>query len=77
MPYAQRSIELIRDTDHAMSQFTKQLKGRLQLGASLTIGEYILPRLLGPFGQEYPAYCDQHESDEHGADHGGNRESSA
>ncbi|MCA0753928.1 LysR family transcriptional regulator [Paenibacillus sp. N4] len=54
MPYAQRSIDLIRDTDQAMSSFTKQLKGRLQLGSSLTIGEYILPRLLGPFGQEYP-----------------------
>lgn len=54
MPFAQRSIDLIRDTDQAMSTFTKQLKGRLQLGSSLTIGEYILPRLLGPFGQEYP-----------------------
>lgn len=54
MPYARRSIELIRDTDMQMTKFTKQLKGRLQLGASLTIGEYILPRLLGPFGQEYP-----------------------
>ncbi|UVI27848.1 selenium metabolism-associated LysR family transcriptional regulator [Paenibacillus spongiae] len=54
MPYAQRSIDLIRETDSQMSKFTKQLKGRLQLGASLTIGEYILPRLLGPFGQEYP-----------------------
>lgn len=54
MPYAQRSIELIRDTDQTMSAFTKQLKGRLQLGSSLTIGEYILPRLLGPFGREYP-----------------------
>ncbi|MBM7563522.1 selenium metabolism-associated LysR family transcriptional regulator [Paenibacillus sacheonensis] len=54
MPFAQRSIDLIRDTDLHMSKFTKQLKGRLQLGASLTIGEYILPRLLGPFGQEFP-----------------------
>ena len=54
MPYAKRSIDLIRDTDQAMSTFTKQLKGRLQLGSSLTIGEYVLPRLLGPFGQEYP-----------------------
>ncbi|XEC96967.1 selenium metabolism-associated LysR family transcriptional regulator [Paenibacillus tarimensis] len=54
MPFAQRSIDLIRETDSTMSRFTKQLKGRLQLGASLTIGEYILPRLLGPFGQEYP-----------------------
>ncbi|MFC4100980.1 selenium metabolism-associated LysR family transcriptional regulator [Paenibacillus xanthanilyticus] len=54
MPFAMRSIELIRETDAHMSKFTKQLKGRLQLGSSLTIGEYILPRLLGPFGQEYP-----------------------
>lgn len=54
LPYAKNSIDLIRDTDQAMSTFTKQLKGRLQLGSSLTIGEYILPRLLGPFGQEYP-----------------------
>ncbi|WP_274650498.1 selenium metabolism-associated LysR family transcriptional regulator [Paenibacillus humicola] len=54
MPYAQRSIELIRETDAQMSKFTTQLKGRLQLGASLTIGEYILPRLLGPFGQQFP-----------------------
>jgi len=54
MPFAQRSIELIRETDQAMSMFTQQLKGRLQLGASLTIGEYFLPRVLGPFGGEYP-----------------------
>lgn len=54
LPYAKNSIDLIRDTDQAMSTFTKQLKGRLQLGSSLTIGEYVLPRLLGPFGQEYP-----------------------
>jgi len=53
MPYARRSIELIRETDAAMAAFTRQLKGRLQLGASLTIGD-MLPRLLGPFGQEYP-----------------------
>jgi len=54
IPYALQSIELIRNTDQAMSLFTQQLKGRLQLGASLTIGEYFLPRVLGPFGQEYP-----------------------
>lgn len=54
MPYAQRSIQLMRETDQAMSAFTHMLQGRLQLGASLTIGEYVLPRLLGPFGKEYP-----------------------
>lgn len=54
LPFAKRSIELMRETETGMSRFTHMLEGRLQLGASLTIGEYILPRLLGPFGQEFP-----------------------
>jgi len=54
MPFALRSIDLIREADVAMSAFTHKLEGRLQLGASLTIGEYVLPRLLGPFGTTYP-----------------------
>ncbi|HEY0828249.1 MAG TPA: selenium metabolism-associated LysR family transcriptional regulator [Bacilli bacterium] len=54
MPFAHRSIELIKETDLAMSKFTYMLQGRLHLGASLTFGEYILPRFLGPFGIEYP-----------------------
>ncbi|WP_199617807.1 selenium metabolism-associated LysR family transcriptional regulator [Paenibacillus alkalitolerans] len=54
LSYAKRSIELVKETDVAMSKFTHMLQGRLQLGASLTIGEYILPRILGPFNQEYP-----------------------
>ncbi|USB34597.1 selenium metabolism-associated LysR family transcriptional regulator [Paenibacillus sp. YPG26] len=54
MPYAERGIELMRETESAMARFTHMLEGRLQLGASLTIGEYVLPRLLGPFGQQYP-----------------------
>lgn len=53
-PFAKQSIELIRETEQAMSRFTHMLEGRLQLGASLTIGEYVLPRMLGPFGQQYP-----------------------
>jgi len=54
LPFAKRSIELMRETESGMSRFTHMLEGRLQLGASLTIGEYILPRLLGPFAQEFP-----------------------
>ncbi|PYI54385.1 selenium metabolism-associated LysR family transcriptional regulator [Paenibacillus flagellatus] len=55
LPFARRSIDLIKETDGAMAKFTHMLEGRLQLGASLTIGEYILPRLLGPFRKEYPS----------------------
>lgn len=54
MPFAVRSMQLMRETDQAMSAFTHMLEGRLMLGASLTIGEYVLPRMLGPFGKEYP-----------------------
>jgi DNA-binding transcriptional LysR family regulator len=54
LPYAKRSIELVRETEAAMSRFTTMIEGRLQLGASLTVGEYVLPRLLGPFNKEYP-----------------------
>lgn len=45
---------MVRQTDEAMSAFTQMLQGRLQLGASLTIGEYVLPRMLGPFALQYP-----------------------
>lgn len=54
LPYARRSIELVRETEAAMSRFTTMIEGRMQLGASLTVGEYVLPRLLGPFNKEYP-----------------------
>lgn len=54
LPFARKSLELSQETDAAMAAFSYKLQGRLQLGASLTIGEYVLPRLLGPFGREYP-----------------------
>jgi len=54
LPYARRAIELMKETDQAMVRYTQMLKDRLQLGASLTIGEYVLPKLLGPFAREYP-----------------------
>ncbi|WP_017814679.1 LysR family transcriptional regulator [Paenibacillus shenyangensis] len=54
MPFARRGIELMRETDAAMSRFTDNMAGRLMLGASNTIGEYVLPRLLVPLGQRYP-----------------------
>jgi DNA-binding transcriptional LysR family regulator len=54
LPYAQRSIELMKETESSMAKYTHMLHGRLHLGASLTMGEFILPQLLGPFGIQYP-----------------------
>jgi DNA-binding transcriptional LysR family regulator len=49
LPQARKAVELMRETDAMMIRFAEDLKGRLQFAASLTIGEYVLPRLLGPF----------------------------
>lgn len=54
LPYARRSIDLVQETELAMTNYTNELHGKLQLGASLTIGEYILPPLLGSFGGKHP-----------------------
>ncbi|MGZ9587010.1 selenium metabolism-associated LysR family transcriptional regulator [Paenibacillus marinisediminis] len=54
LPFAQRSLDLVRETELAMTHFTNELQGRLQLGASLTIGEYVLPQVLGSFGLKHP-----------------------
>ncbi len=54
LPFARKMVELMGETDREMSRFTRELKGRLELGTSLTIGEYILPRLIGPFNREFP-----------------------
>jgi DNA-binding transcriptional LysR family regulator len=54
LPQARKAIELMRETDAMMARFTEDLKGRLQFAASLTIGEYVLPRLLGSFLRRFP-----------------------
>jgi DNA-binding transcriptional LysR family regulator len=54
LPQARKAVELMRDTDVLMVKFVEGLKGRLQFAASLTIGEYVLPRLLGSFLRRFP-----------------------
>jgi len=54
LPQARKAVELMRETDALMADFIEELKGRLAFAASLTIGEYVLPRLLGSFLRRYP-----------------------
>jgi len=54
LPQAKKAVELMRDTDEMMAKYVEELKGRLQFAASLTIGEYVLPRLLGTFLRRFP-----------------------
>lgn len=54
LPQARKAVELMRETDALMAKHVESLKGQLKFAASLTIGEYVLPRLLGPFLLRYP-----------------------
>ena len=54
LPYAKKCIALFREADVAMASYTSSLKGKLLLGASLTVAETMLPRWLGPFGKQFP-----------------------
>lgn len=54
LPQARKAIELMRETDAVMAAYAEQLKGQLKFAASLTIGEFVLPRLLGPFLKKFP-----------------------
>ncbi|RUS46492.1 selenium metabolism-associated LysR family transcriptional regulator [Cohnella sp. AR92] len=54
LPQARKAFDLMKETDFLMAKYVENLKGRLNFAASLTIGEYVLPRLLGSFLKRYP-----------------------
>lgn len=47
-------IKLLDDTRNDLLDSNNILKGQLHIGASLTIGEYLLPAFLGKFAKAYP-----------------------
>lgn len=53
-PLAVQMVQLFQAADKIMRSFTAEVSGRLHIGASLTVGEYILPELLVQFRQRYP-----------------------
>jgi DNA-binding transcriptional LysR family regulator len=53
--YAERILALSAELDTRMKEMSGQLAGPLLLGASMTIGEYVLPQLIGKFKARYPA----------------------
>jgi DNA-binding transcriptional LysR family regulator len=53
-PYAQAMLEDHERAKERLSDFLGNSQPRICVGATLTIGEYLLPRLLGHFKQEYP-----------------------
>lgn len=52
--YAIHMNNLQAELERNMQQLTGHVKGELLIGASTTIGEYILPYVVGSFKQDYP-----------------------
>ncbi len=51
--YAEKSRQLYRDLEFAIAQLNKHEKGKLKIGASTTIAQYILPEILAKFNSYY------------------------
>ena len=52
--HARRILALYAEMDGSLRELTRDMTGTLMLGASMTIAEYDLPRLLVRFKQRYP-----------------------
>ena len=53
--YARRIGALCAEAEHKLAALKGETRGRLALGASTTIAQYLLPRLAGDFLAAYPA----------------------
>lgn len=52
--YATRIFGLETEAEHALDELRVLDRGRLVVGASSTIGTYLLPQVCSQFGQQYP-----------------------
>jgi DNA-binding transcriptional LysR family regulator len=55
LDYAERILSLSAELDTRISELTGEIQGLLLIGASMTIAEFMLPRILGEFKVAYPA----------------------
>ena len=54
LDYTKQIFELDQTLNYKLSTLKDQYSGQLRLGASTTIGQYILPPILAKFNQQYP-----------------------
>jgi len=55
LEYAERILSLSAELDTRVSELTGEVQGLLLIGASMTIAEFMLPRVLGEFKVAFPA----------------------
>lgn len=51
---AEKILNLIYQTEKEITRFSQSIHGDLIIGASVTIGEHVLPYVLGNYKKEYP-----------------------
>jgi LysR family transcriptional regulator, transcriptional activator of the cysJI operon len=54
MQRAEEAHEVLQRAEHEIAALSGELAGQLALGASTTIAQYVLPRMLGEFLSEHP-----------------------
>ncbi len=52
--YAKRMINLSNEVETKICDLTDEYEGRLVLGASSSVGEYLIPKMVGEFKKNYP-----------------------
>lgn len=55
LAYARKILMLYQELEEELNSLQKHVSGHLRIGASTTIAQYILPRLLAGFKRQYPA----------------------
>jgi DNA-binding transcriptional LysR family regulator len=55
LEYAERILALSAEVDARMKELGGQVAGPLLIGASMTVGDYVLPQLIGKFKARFPA----------------------
>ena len=52
--YAMKAAETMAEAQRALAALNDEVVGELRLGASTTVAQYVLPRILGAFLKQYP-----------------------
>ncbi|MEG6616733.1 selenium metabolism-associated LysR family transcriptional regulator [Peptococcaceae bacterium 1198_IL3148] len=52
--YAVKVLTLLSQVEKEISSYTGQIEGPLDIGASFTVGEYVVPKVLGVFNKRNP-----------------------
>jgi LysR family transcriptional regulator, transcriptional activator of the cysJI operon len=54
LDYANRAAAMMAEAERALAALNHDVTGELRLGASTTVAQYLLPRILGAFLKQYP-----------------------